>query len=143
MGKGKHRPRPGERPPAEDARKNPPEHPLHVPIKVSFRYYEPGERYCLSGCERDEVRAFMDSLRVLTTMTWVQVRSQGGKPGNKTGLAYTTYEDHLVRAERPNISPELRIAGIRAGGKMRIYGVAIENVFHILWFDRNHEIVEG
>ncbi len=81
---------------------------------------------------------------MLSQMTWDQVRAQSGKPGNKVGLAYTTYEDHLLNVARPaHVSSELRIAGLRASGKLRVFGVTVEQVFHILWFDRNHEVVDG
>ena len=77
-------------------------------------------------------------------MTWQQVKEQGGKPGNKTGLAYTLYEDDNMKVPRPtNISADLRIAGFRAGGSARIFGVAIEQIFYLLWFDPNHEVVDG
>ena len=81
---------------------------------------------------------------MLSSMTWQQVREQGGR-GSKVGLGFTDYEDHLITgARRPaNISPELGISGIRAGSKLRLFGVKIEQVFHILWFDREHSIVPG
>ena len=127
-----------------DARQVKPINPLHVPIKLSFDLYRPGEAFCLSLCDRDEVRVFTDCLRMLSQMTWAQTWAQGGKPGNKAGLAYTTYDDNSLNVARPaHVSPELKIGGIRAGGKHRIFGVMIEQAFHILWFDRNHEVVDG
>ncbi len=81
---------------------------------------------------------------MLSQMTWEQLRSQGGRPGNKVGLAYTVYDDHFLNVSRPaQVSPDLKIAGVRASSKMRIFGVSIEQVFHVIWFDRNHEVVSG
>jgi len=116
---------------------------LHIPIKISFDHYESGSSFCLSKCNRNEVKEYMGCLRKLTSMTWQQVWGQGG--GEKTGLGFTNYEDHSITgARRPaNISPELRISAIRASSKLRLFGVKIENVFHVLWFDREHTIVPG
>ena len=72
----------------------------------------------------------MDSLRMLTSMTWQQVRGQGGKPGNKTGLAFTQYPDSSLNVARPSsVSTELAIARFRAGSAWRIFGVVDNNVF--------------
>lgn len=119
-------------------------HPLHVNIKISFDLYESGNTYCLCEAEKGDIKHFMDSLRKLSSMTWQQVRDQGGKPGNKTGLAYTNYPDHLLSMKRPaNVSLDLEIAGFRAGSASRVFGVTIDNVFHVLWFDPHHRICSG
>ena len=116
-------------------------HPLHIPVKISFRLYESGNTYCLCEAEKDDIKHFMDSLRKLSSMTWQQVRDQGGRPGNKTGLAYTNYSDNSLSIERPaNVSSDLEIGGFRAGSASRVFGVAIENVFHVIWFDPHHKI---
>lgn len=128
----------------KDSRTVKPVSPLHSPINVSFRYYSAGNNHCLSLAERNEVRQCMDCIRILTTMTWEQVRNQGGKPGNKTGLGYTTYEDHELKATRPSqLSEDVSISGIRASDTIRIFGANIGNVFHVLWFDRTHSIWTG
>jgi hypothetical protein len=78
---------------------------------------------------------------MLTTMTWQQVISSGGRPGNKVGLGYTPYEDHKVKPGRPGCVPTgSPIVGVRASRKMRLFGFYFEHVFYVLWFDRKHEI---
>ncbi len=117
---------------------------IQTPVSVSFRHVvQPGDRFCLSTFHHDEVREVVDCLRQLNTLTWQQVLQQSGKGPHKAGLAYTLYPDHaLQRVSRPSIiSPEIRIAAIRASQKIRVFGVYIEHVFYILWFDRNHEII--
>ena len=139
MGK---KPKPSKAPPGAEPKVIP--HPLHTPIKISFQLYVAGNPHCLSVSGRDDIRRFMDSLRMFTSMTWQQVRAQGGKPGNKAGLGYTNYSDHSLNVKRPdNVSPDLEIAGFRAGGAPRVFGVAMDNVFHVIWFDSNHRIVDG
>ncbi len=119
-------------------------HALNTPIRISFEHYKPGNTYCLCESEKDEIKNFLNSLRMLSSMTWQQVFGQGGKPGNKTGLAYTKYSDNSLNIERPsNISGDLEIAGFRAGIASRFFGVTIENVFHVIWFDPHHKICTG
>jgi len=112
-------------------------------VSVSFRYVEVGGRYCLSRCDREGVRIFKSCLKKLTSQNWFDVQQTGGKGGTKVGLGYTLYSDSsLHRVVRPTgLSRELRIAGIRASGKARIFGVRENDVYHILWFDPDHEIV--
>lgn len=85
----------------------------------------------------------MDSLRILTTLTWQQVLQSGGKGPNKAGLAYTVYSDDALKgAKRPaRLSPDVQIAALRAGQKARVFGAYFEHVFYALWFDPNHKIV--
>src|SRR5258708_2716579 len=113
---------------------------MERPLTVSFKHCEAGARYCLSHCQADEVRAAIDCLRKLGILTHRQVIQQGGK--EKTGLAYTPYSDAALKGvQNPKISPDVRVAGVRATQKMRIFGCVLDHIFFVLWFDRNHEIV--
>ncbi|WP_447985087.1 hypothetical protein [Nitrospira sp. Nam74] len=121
-----------------DSRSAPPLKPVHTPLTVSFIHIKAGSEYCLSHCEKPEVKAVMNSLRLLTTMSWLEVMNTGGKPhGGKVGLGYTPYP-HLTC---DGISKDCQIAGIRASDEFRIFGFHMDHVFHVLWFDPHHEIV--
>ena len=123
-----------------------PRKPITEPASVSFRYIDEGGPFCLSMCNRDDVRAYQKCLRLLTTLTWEQVRRTGGKdPGKRTGLNYTRYEDSaLLGVTRPaRLSPEIRISAVRASGKPRLFGAFEQGTYYVLWFDRNHRIVKG
>ena len=117
---------------------------IHQPTKISFALYEAGGNQCMSHCERHKVKLFLACLQRLSLMTWQQVLSQGGKGERKVGLAPTRYEDNSLKIDRPaNISPDLPFIGIRAGSAERIFGVNIDNVFYVIWFDPNHDIVKA
>jgi hypothetical protein len=123
-----------------DARPQP--SPMHRPVALSFKLCDAGAQFCLSHCETDEVRATVDCFRKLNSLELIQVLQQGGKQGNKTGLAYTPYPDDALKGvTKPGISPDVRVASVRANQKMRIFGCMLEHTFFVLWFDRNHEIV--
>ncbi len=114
---------------------------VHSPLAVSFRHADPGGDFCLSTCDKDEVRQVVDALRRLTTMTWQQVQQSGGKGENKKGLGYTNYPDDALRVARPPaVSRDIPIAGFRASQRMRVFGFHIDYTFYVLWFDREHTI---
>lgn len=120
----------------------PPTKPIHKPVNISFRDAKPGGQYCLSLCEKDEVRGFVQTLRELTTMTWLQVIQTGGKPyGGKVGLGYTKYP-HL-KGVFDNVSLDVDISGLRASGESRIYGYHLEGIYFVLRFDPHHETVHA
>jgi len=96
----------------------------------------------LSEHTRDEVRGVIDCLRQITTMTWMEVLQTAGRPGNKDGLAYTPYDDgDLHHVTRPQgLSRDIRISGIRAAEKGRVFGAYKDHIYYLLWFDRGHQI---
>lgn len=116
---------------------------LHTPVGVSFKSVTAGDSFCLSHCTQDEVREVVDCLRQLTTNSWQQVLQSGGKGQNKAGLAYSPYNDDAIKkVTRPAwLSQDIKIAAVRATQKMRVFGVYIDHVFFVLWFDREHAIV--
>jgi hypothetical protein len=138
--------RPGQKEPVEDARKHPPK-PAHTKITLSFEHYAAGERFCLSQYEGEKIQSFLDCLRKLTERTWQQLVEGSSKDSAmKTGLNSTPYERSDLR--NPDIWPgwldqDKTLLGVRATQKRRVFGVRIDNVFHVIWFDAEHGIVEG
>lgn len=77
-------------------------------------------------------------------MTWTDVFRTGGKqPQSRTGLHWTVYPNSALRGvTRPaNLSPDVRIVGIRASERQRIFGAHLDDAFYVIWFDRCHGIV--
>jgi hypothetical protein len=141
------RPRPGQSISPEDARQNPPS-PIHSKARVSFEYYETGEKYCLCHLNRDQITSFLDCLRKLTERTWQQLVDGASKtPSNKTGLNCTQYNRSDLKNPRmwpKQLGPDVDILlGVRATQRRRIYGVRIQGVFYVLWFDEEHGVVKG
>lgn len=110
---------------------------IDEPAALSFKWYEEGGRFCLSKCGRIEIKQAMACLRKLTTLPLSEI--------GRGGLNYKPYPDHAIRgARRPaGIDPGLTIGAVRVSGKFRLFGVFGANIFYVLWFDRNHEIVSG
>lgn len=144
MGKGKYR---QQIKPTEPLDRAPsPTSTIHTLVSVSFRYVKPGEDFCLSHCNKDEIRAYKRCLYNLTSRTWQQIISSGGSSGNnagKAGLRYTLYADSALKKVRrpPQLSPELGISSVSASDVARLYGAYERGVYHILWFDPRHRII--
>lgn len=115
-------------------------------VTLSFKHVAPGDKQCLSHCQKNDVRAAMECFRKVTELTWTQLYATGGKdPHKKTGLHCTPYDyDTLKGVTRPQqVSPDLGLYGVRAGSAFRIYGVRKDTEFHILWFDPVHGMCDG
>ena len=147
MAKGEQkRFKPGQKPPVEDARKRPPSL-VHSKIRVSFEYYDDGNPYCLSLYNAEQIRSFLACLRKLTERSWQQLVDGSSKdPAMKTGLNSTPYSKTDLKNPDiwpSRISPDVQLLGVRATQRRRVFGVRIVDVFYILWFDENHEVVKG
>lgn len=116
---------------------------INTPVRVSFEHIAPGGSHCISLCERDELKEIADCLRQLTILTWSQILQQGGRRGQKVGLAWTPYNDAILRTvTRPQrLDRAVGIGAIRASQAIRVFGGYNNQIFYVLWFDRNHEIV--
>lgn len=92
----------------------------------------------MSHCEKEEIRAYLKSLRLLTTMSWYEVIKTGGKPyGGKSGLGYTLYHD----LKFDEVSQDIIISGLRAGQRPRFYGYHLDQIYYVVRFDPKHELV--
>jgi len=117
---------------------------IHTPVSISFKRIEAGEKYCLSVCTQNELKDIADSLRQLTSMSWQDVLSTAGKGKNKAGLGYTTYSDDALKESWPNwLSNDTKVSAVRASSCVRVFGVYIDHIYYLIWFDRNHDIVDG
>jgi hypothetical protein len=45
-----------------------PEKPVNLPVGLSFRHHREGEKWCLSLCEKDEIKPYLKAMRLLTRL---------------------------------------------------------------------------
>jgi hypothetical protein len=116
---------------------------IHLPVTVSYKYCDPGGKFCLSECDREDIKRFKELLKKITTTGWSTVLASGGKGKNKTGMAYTPYsDDDLKGVNRPAaLDPGVRIFGVRASQKSRLFAAYLGHVIYVLWYDPDHKIV--
>lgn len=110
----------------------------HIRPHVSFEYFD-SDHECISDWEGHEVKLLFNSLRILCTMTWQEVKQtgvRGAGPGN-AGLRYKLVD---VRMPLPEyFSEEVRVAEMGCSKGRRFMGVREDATFYIIWLDRNHE----
>jgi len=86
----------------------------------------------LDELTRQELKQLIDQLRMFSKMTWGEVRKvKGFQPVNPS-----TFSKSLPT----HLSPDIKIFECRVTGKIRLFGHRIRNAYHIIWFDRNHEV---
>jgi hypothetical protein len=110
---------------------------------VALKYYR-SEHQCFSQWSTDELRAFSDFCRKVSSLTWQQIYQTSGKGANKTGLAYTSHDGkRLPAAYLPgDVSEDIGWFELRVGGKARAHGFRAGQAFFLVFLDRNHEIFD-
>jgi len=140
------RPKPGEKPAPDDSRTRPPS-TVHEKVRVSFEYYDIGGKYCLSKLTKEQAVCYLKALKKLTERTWQQLLEGKSKtPGEGSGLNCTYYEKSALR--NPDLWPKFsqditKLVGVRADERRRLFGVRVDHVFFVIWFDESHSIVKG
>jgi hypothetical protein len=72
----------------------------------------------------------------VTSRSWLDIRNSGGKPGNKEGLAFTSYPDGISAGP---VVPEGRtLSSMRVTDQFRIWGYRRDAVYYAMHFDRGH-----
>lgn len=79
-------------------------------------------------------------LRQFETMTINGLFHQGDEPGKKYELARIPCKKALDRLEMLRLADQDCIHRLSIGGKKRLYGFLVGTVFHIVFWDPEHEI---
>jgi hypothetical protein len=111
-------------------------------IRLSFEQAQDGGRYCLSKCEKQEVKSAVVCLKRFTGHTWTSVFSTGGQGKNSGGLGYELHPNpKVLHKPLPEVVPlGAKVFSIRSSLGFRIFGYR-DNAAHIFWFDPRHEIL--
>jgi len=111
---------------------------------VGLRFFHPAHE-CFSAWNKDELKAFGDLNRKVSGMTWVEIERTGGKPGTKIGLGYTLLDQTTVLKKYPiplslqPLSKDFTFHEMRVTQKARVVGFRHNDVFFLVWLDRNHK----
>ena len=109
------------------------EHPY-----FSLKYYD-YDYCCFSELSKEELKKFTNLSRKFRSMTWLQIKNQGGKK-QKCGLGLTPINrDSLPQKEIKEVSEDVRFLEIRLSKKARIFGFRSHATFFIVFIDRNHK----
>jgi len=81
---------------------------------------------------REELKHLNDKFREYSKMTWSELRGIKGFQS----VNPKTFSQPLPA----HISPDVTVYECRISGKARLFGHRVNNVFRVIWFDRNHEV---
>jgi hypothetical protein len=113
-----------------------------VPISFSFRFYDGADRkYCISQWEKEKIALSLTRLKQINEKTYNEMA--------KDGVTMHFHQVDWAKTKKPKGFPngakevgnpfQFELLGINSG-KARVYGALNSAVFHIVWFDFNHEI---
>src|SRR5690606_20838174 len=86
------------------------------------------------------IAELMDKLAAFESMTCREIFDMGEEPGKHYDVAAIPNKIAAQRLDELRLSDMTKISRLRLGGKPRLYGLLHGNVFHILWWDPEHEI---
>jgi hypothetical protein len=100
-----------------------------------LRYVDPS--YCITLCNKDDKAAFAERIRKLSTMTWNQIIN-----ADRRGFG----REKIARDSLPNppssVSEDVTFIALRFSGMKPMVGYQQNEIFHILWFDRDYNLYE-
>ena len=101
-------------------------------IIFSFRYIQ--KNHCFSNCQPNEKQALAESIFKRRDMTWKSIQREP-----RHGLGYEKINQ--LNVAKPNCVPNgASILSFRFCGKAAMVGFKENDVFHILWLDREYTV---
>lgn len=94
----------------------------------------------LAGVDADTLRWLLDKLARIEDMTVNQAFHQGDEPGKHYDPSKIPTPQARDRLHEMNLADQTQISRLRFQGQPRLYGFMVGNVFHVVWWDPNHEI---
>ena len=100
-------------------------------LTVSLRYLRPS--HCISNCDNEEKAAFVEKIRILSGMSWMDIGME-----RRHGLGYEKIARKEITAGIPDhVTPDVNILAFRFSGKKPMVGYKDGDAFYVLWFDRD------
>lgn len=88
----------------------------------------------------EAVHALLAQLTAFESMTIDELFHRGDYPGKCYDVHALPNKSARERLEAVGLADMTRIWRLRIGGTGRLYGFLIDNVFHVLWWDPQHEV---
>lgn len=76
-------------------------------------------------------------------MTWQQIQNASGGRSSGTNSHFIDVEDLITEAKSRLVELNVyndQLFSLRLTGSKRLFGILEDGVFHVIWYDRNHEI---
>lgn len=94
--------------------------------------------WCITLCDKDDKAAFADRIRKLSSMTWDQILG-----ADRHGFGREKISQQAIRATLPShVTPDVTLVALRFSGLKPMVGYRIDDMFRIVWFDRDYSLYD-
>lgn len=117
------------------------EYKKKFPVWRFNKYDKEHQKWCLHN--KDFYSELMSKLIAFESMTWHQIEAASGGRSNGTNNHFILVSDLVKEAQKRLEELHLyydELFSLRLSGKERLFGILEDGVYHILWYDANHEI---
>ena len=102
----------------------------------SLQFIDP--QYCITLCDKDEKASFADMLRRMSRMTWNELRN-----APRHGLGCEKIDQSSIKRPLPlGVTEDVTFLAFRFHAKKPMVGFRLNDVFHIVWFDRDFTLYD-
>ena len=106
--------------------------------KPIFSFYNIVDSHCITVCQDDEKKSFINKLVELSNLTWKQI-----KFAPKHGLGFEKIRKDQLKVPIPtNISDDVTFLALRYHEKKPMVGYRTQATFHIIWFDSTFSLYD-
>lgn len=115
----------------------------NLPPHISLKYYD-YKHECFSQWTQRDLKDFSHLNELLSKTTWKEMIQNCSKNyGMKKGLGSTVIRDTNIHEKLPkNISKDCTLIELRVNEKSRIIGFRNNEIYFLIWLDRNHDLCE-
>lgn len=104
--------------------------------KPIFSFQHLQAEYCISHCTKEQKLVFVDKLRILGQLSWGQIWNV-----NRHKLGCEKIATDAINVGLPAfIKEDVTLLAFRFAGMAPMIGYREDNIFHIVWLDRNFKV---
>jgi hypothetical protein len=105
-----------------------------------FTHLDSAGPWGLAHLDHERVQTLLAEMVKFESQTIKELFMQGEWPGKCHDVALLPNRDALERLDALGIPDMTKIWKLRIGGTGRLWGFLIGNVFHVVWWDPDHQI---
>jgi hypothetical protein len=105
-----------------------------------YRHADHDGPWCFHNAAGDGFCGLLTQLASFESMTVNEAFHTGGHPGKDYDVDQIPNRDALARLDALGLADMTKIWRLRLNGTQRLYGFLQDNVFHVIWWDPDHQI---
>lgn len=105
-----------------------------------FQHADNDGPWGIAKLEPAQLAELLNKLVAVESQTILELFNNGEEPGKHYEAHRLPNKQALERLTALKLGDMTRVSRLRFGGRERLYGFLVDNVFHVLWWDREHEV---